>query len=271
MFLLVVRGRGAVVLLSLNSNSGGVSAVRDKKRQGCCAKTHHIFHTFSLPSPSHPPPPVHQHARHSSGADLPPPSSSSSSSRCSPEMVRCFRALELEPGSSRDRVRSQYIALAKKFHPDSREGNADRFQRIDSARNFLFYYYLLSYSHCIVCTVLRHHWWEKTETEVLTELTLFLNVLSLIVVQKSDFISGAMSNSPCLSAASVRSITSQSAVRSCRRTTCSCPSSARRPGRRRSPWASLGSTTRSAGARWRTRTTTGTLTSGTRLRSTGNS
>jgi len=48
-----------------------------------------------------------------------------------------FRILDLEPGSSKDLVRRQYIKLVKKYHPDAvvsdheKELNLKEFQKVD--------------------------------------------------------------------------------------------------------------------------------------------
>lgn len=53
-----------------------------------------------------------------------------------------FRALELEPGSSKDLVRRQYIKLVKKYHPDAavteqeKDLNLKEFQKVDEV-NYL--------------------------------------------------------------------------------------------------------------------------------------
>ena len=52
----------------------------------------------------------------------------------------CFRTLELDPDSSQDLVRRQYIRLVKKFHPDSANTDSEKevfqkeFLRIDQVR-----------------------------------------------------------------------------------------------------------------------------------------
>lgn len=38
----------------------------------------------------------------------------------------CYRTLELDPDSSQDLVRRQYIRLVKKFHPDSAKSDSER-------------------------------------------------------------------------------------------------------------------------------------------------
>ncbi len=38
----------------------------------------------------------------------------------------CFRTLELDPDSSQDLVRRQYIRLVKKYHPDSAKSESER-------------------------------------------------------------------------------------------------------------------------------------------------
>jgi len=49
----------------------------------------------------------------------------------------CYKTLELEPESSQDLVRRQYIRLVKKFHPDSAKTDSEReifqkaFHRVD--------------------------------------------------------------------------------------------------------------------------------------------
>ncbi len=75
--------------------------------------------------------PVHAHAHArglSSGSDTvtdPPPSKL--------RVAQCYRLLQLEPDSSKDLVRRQYVKLARKYHPDSPEGTGDvqKFQTID--------------------------------------------------------------------------------------------------------------------------------------------
>jgi len=48
-----------------------------------------------------------------------------------------FKVLELEPGSSKDIVRRQYIKLVKKYHPDGVTGDEEKrqclteFQKVD--------------------------------------------------------------------------------------------------------------------------------------------
>ena len=39
--------------------------------------------------------------------------------------------LELDPGSSKDLVRRQYIRLVKKHHPDTNQGDQTKFHEID--------------------------------------------------------------------------------------------------------------------------------------------
>jgi DnaJ-domain-containing protein 1 len=52
----------------------------------------------------------------------------------------CFQTLELDPDSSQDLVRRQYIRLVKKFHPDSAKSDSEKeafmkvFLKIDEVR-----------------------------------------------------------------------------------------------------------------------------------------
>lgn len=51
------------------------------------------------------------------------------------EIIRCFRVLKVPDDSNIDDVRSAFIALAKKYHPDSGSPDADakKFQEVESA------------------------------------------------------------------------------------------------------------------------------------------
>jgi DnaJ-class molecular chaperone len=55
----------------------------------------------------------------------------------------CFRTLELDPDSSQDLVRRQYIRLVKKYHPDSAKSESERdhnltdFHKVDEVSKYL--------------------------------------------------------------------------------------------------------------------------------------
>ena len=51
--------------------------------------------------------------------------------KSSRKYAQYFRVLELDPDSSQDLVRRQYIRLVKKFHPDSAPGQEEKFHLID--------------------------------------------------------------------------------------------------------------------------------------------